>query len=119
MTSIYTLMFKVLSYLPCLLVIGSIPSCKEHTSKQSLDLGIAQANQRFEEKKENIIYPKSSAVIDVTGAEYGAVPNDGKDDTRAIQKALSQFPNRGKIIYLPNGVYNISDTLHWPRGRRF
>ena len=119
MTSIYTLMFKVLSYLPCLLVIGSIPSCKEHTSKQSLDLGIAQANQRFEEKKENIIYPKSSAVIDVTGAEYGAVPNDGKDDTQAIQTALSRFPNRGKIIYLPNGVYNISDTLHWPRGRRF
>lgn len=91
-------------------------ACNKHSSKQSFDIGIAQATQRFEE---NIIYPKSSAVLDVTSAEYGAVPNDGKDDTRAIQKALSQFPNGGRIIYLPNGVYNLSDTLHWPSGKRF
>ncbi len=96
--------------------MSAISACNKYSSYPNLDIGIAQANQRFEE---NIIYPKNIAVLDVTSAEYGAVPNDGKDDTQAIQKALSQFPNGGRIIYLPNGVYNISDTLHWPRGRRF
>lgn len=112
MISIYTSVFKVLSCLPCLLLLGTISACNK-SSNQDLNIGIAQATQRFEE---NIIYPKNSAVLDVTTPEYGAVPNDGKDDTQAIQKALSQFPNGGRIIYLPNGVYNISDTLHWPRG---
>ena len=113
MISIYTSVFKVL---PCLLLLSAISSCNKYSSDQNLDIAIAQATQRFEE---NIIYPKNSAVLDVTSAEYGAVPNDGKDDTQAIQKALSEFPNGGRIIYLPNGVYNISDTLHWPRGIPF
>lgn len=65
---------------------------------------------------ENIVFPKSAAVIDVTAPEYGAKPNDSKDDTQAIQKALSRYPSGGRIIYLPNGVYNISDSLHWPPG---
>lgn len=115
MISIYASVFKVLSCLPYLLLISSISACNKHSSKQNFDIGIAQATQRFEE---NIIYPKSSAVLDVTSTEYGAVPNDDKDDTRAIQKALSKFPNGGRVIYLPNGVYNISDTLHWPLGNR-
>ena len=113
MISIYTSVFKIL---PCLLLLSFISACSKYSGIQKLDIGIAQATQRFEK---NIIYPEKSAVLDVTSAEYGAVPNDGKDDTKAIQKALSQFPNRGRIIYLPNGVYNISDTLHWPAGIPF
>ncbi|MBW4561681.1 MAG: glycoside hydrolase family 55 protein [Mojavia pulchra JT2-VF2] len=69
--------------------------------------------------KENIIYPQNVAVVDVTSPKYGAVPNDGRDDTQAIQKALSQFPSGGRVIYLPNGVYNVSDSLHWPTGIRY
>ncbi|RCJ28887.1 hypothetical protein A6770_00320 [Nostoc minutum NIES-26] len=65
---------------------------------------------------ENIVFPKGAAVIDVTATAYGAKPNDGKDDTQAIQKALTRYPSGGRIIYLPNGVYNISDSLHWPPG---
>lgn len=65
---------------------------------------------------ENIVFPKNAGVIDVTAPEYGAKPNDGKDDTQAIQKALNRYPGGGRIIYLPNGVYNISDSLHWPPG---
>ena len=42
---------------------------------------------------------------------------DGRaDDTAAIQKALDDHPSQGAIIYLPNGVYVVSDTLHWPHG---
>ncbi|MBE9179426.1 endopolygalacturonase [Oculatella sp. LEGE 06141] len=40
--------------------------------------------------------------------DYGAIANDGKDDTAAIQKAL----NSGKsTIYFPGGGYDINSTL--------
>ncbi|MCX7008529.1 MAG: glycosyl hydrolase family 28-related protein, partial [Kiritimatiellaeota bacterium] len=39
------------------------------------------------------------------------------DDTKAIQRALNDYPNAGAIIYLPNGIYLISKTLRWPHGR--
>ena len=60
-------------------------------------------------------------VFDVTDARFGAVPDDGKDDTEAIQAAiqaaatLEKSPQgkftRQQIIYLPEGTYHISDTL--------
>ncbi len=67
-------------------------------------------------KAENITFPADSGVLDVTKAPYNAIPNDGKDDTVAIQAALNAYPNGGRIIYLPNGTYNVSDTLSWPAG---
>jgi hypothetical protein len=58
--------------------------------------------------------------------DYGAKPNDGIDDTAAIQKALddgrrdadgnplhSDFNGRPKTLYFSAGVYNVSDTLDW------
>ena|GEM_PF-6415364 len=38
---------------------------------------------------------------------YGAVPDDGKDDTAAFQKAIGSNAS----LYIPKGVYEISDTL--------
>lgn len=64
----------------------------------------------------DIVFPKDSGVLDVT--RYGAVPNDNKDDTAAIQKALNQEANGNRIIYLPKGTYLISDRLNWPQGDR-
>ncbi|MEX0324606.1 MAG: glycosyl hydrolase family 28-related protein [Puniceicoccaceae bacterium] len=55
--------------------------------------------------------------IDVT--QYGATPNDGVDDTAAIQTLINQHiagPRNGtgiKTIYFPEGVYTITDTLEW------
>lgn len=67
---------------------------------------------------EDAVYPADAGVIDVTKPPYNAV-GDGKTDVTAIlQKALSDHPNRGAIIWLPNGVYLISDTLKWPHGDR-
>ncbi|WGV27443.1 glycosyl hydrolase family 28-related protein [Halotia branconii] len=100
---------------PTLIVATLATSCVNYNNNNSQNqLVLAQTNQNLQE---NIVFPKSAAVIDVTASEYGAKPNDGKDDTKAIQKALSQFPSGGRIIYLPNGTYNISDSLHWPPGR--
>jgi hypothetical protein len=36
-----------------------------------------------------IVYPEDSKIVDVR--DYGAIPNDGKDDTAAIQEEVS-FP---------------------------
>jgi hypothetical protein len=108
------LIFKLLPllFLVALLTTTCVDYSKNHET-QIVALGAAIANA-----KENIAYPEASGVINVTSPAYGAIPNDAKDDTEAIQKALSQFPNGSRVIYLPNGVYNISNTLHWPRGVR-
>lgn len=63
---------------------------------------------------ENIVFPKDSGIVDVTKAPYSAKGDGVTDDTPAIQKAFDLNPDRGAIIYLPNGVYRISDTIRWP-----
>ncbi len=65
---------------------------------------------------ENIVFPAGANVVNVTQPPYNAIPNDGLDDTAAIQAALDAFPNGRRIIYLPNGVYHVSNTLSWPAG---
>lgn len=42
--------------------------------------------------------------------DYGAIPDDGKDDSKAIQDAI----DAGKTtVYIPNnGIYNINDTIY-------
>lgn len=62
---------------------------------------------------ENIVYPADAGIVDVTQAPYNAKGDGVTDDTAAIQKALDTNVDRGAIIYLPNGIYLISDTLRW------
>ena len=65
---------------------------------------------------ENVVYPADAGVIDVTKAPYFAKGDGRTDDTAAIQNALDDHPSQGAIVYLPNGVYRVTDTLHWPHG---
>ncbi|MEM7556044.1 MAG: glycosyl hydrolase family 28-related protein [Cyanobacteria bacterium P01_A01_bin.84] len=68
--------------------------------------------------------PPDAKGVDIR--KYGAIPNDGKDDTAAIQKALDDkrrdangkpvhenFYGRTKFLYFPKGTYNVSDTIDW------
>jgi hypothetical protein len=71
-------------------------------SSEVLTLGNSQPSA-------NIIFPDDAGVINVTS--YGAVPDDGQDDTTAIQQALNENPTGNHIFYFPNGVYDISTTL--------
>ncbi|WP_299184338.1 T9SS type A sorting domain-containing protein [uncultured Aquimarina sp.] len=64
--------------------------------------------------QEDIRFPEGAGVIDVTKLPYNVVPNDGLDDTEKLQRALDDHPNGNFIIYLPNGIYNISNRLKWP-----
>ncbi|MFH1405755.1 MAG: glycosyl hydrolase family 28-related protein [Nanoarchaeota archaeon] len=55
--------------------------------------------------------------------DYGAVPNDNKDDWAAIQKALDELKqNTGSgnyVIFMPAGTYQISDTLQPPNSASY
>ncbi len=62
-----------------------------------------------------LAFPDDARLVNVV-TEYGATPNDDKDDTAAIQEAFEQNKGNGSIIYLPPGEYIISDTIRW-RGR--
>lgn len=53
---------------------------------------------------ENVVYPPDSGVIDVTKPPYNAVPDDGKDEASAIQRALNSHVLGNHIFYFPNGV---------------
>ncbi|MEM7626148.1 MAG: glycosyl hydrolase family 28-related protein [Planctomycetota bacterium] len=59
------------------------------------------------------VFPADAGVIDVT--QFGVTPNDGLDDTAALQAVINQFNTNKQIIYLPDGVYDLSDTLVIPR----
>lgn len=56
-----------------------------------------------------IVFPNDAGIINITG--FGAIPNDGQDDTAAIQAAISAHPTKNHIFYFPNGTYDISDML--------
>ena len=62
---------------------------------------------------ENVIFPADAGIVDVTKAPYNAKGDGATDDTAAIQKAFDDNVDRGAYIYLPNGVYRISDTIRW------
>jgi len=64
---------------------------------------------------ENIMFPADAGVVNVK-AQFGAKGDGITDDTAAIQAALNAYPNGGRIIYLPNGVYLVSDRLSWAAG---
>ena len=44
---------------------------------------------------------------DITHVKYGAEPDDGKDDTAAIQAAIDSLPGGGHVI-VPSGTFNVS-----------
>jgi len=67
--------------------------------------------------QQQFLVPEDSGVVDVTQPPYNAKGDGRTDDTAAIQQALDDHPNFNGIIYLPDGVYVISDTLEWPAGK--
>lgn len=60
---------------------------------------------------DGIRFPEDAGVIDVTAEPYGAVPDDGQDDTAAIQQALNDYTSGNTIFYFPDGTYDLSDAL--------
>lgn len=95
-------------------------SVQEHSTPSSCVVEPLEPRQLF---SANFGIPNDAAlltdanVIVATASAYGAIPDDGLDDTAAIQAAIAAAldgPSRyaaPQMIYLPDGVYDISDTL--------
>jgi hypothetical protein len=67
-----------------------------------------------ENNAENIVFPSDAGVYDVR--RDGGAKGDGvTDDTAALQAAVSQ---NGRLVYLPNGSYLISESLAFSGGAR-
>lgn len=65
-----------------------------------------------------ITYPVDSNVINAL--DFGVDPAPGNDDTAALNAALaSQRPTgaTGKIVFLPDGIYEVSDTIAFTEPR--
>ena len=89
----------------------------ESSAKRPIALAARAVVEPLERKtllSSEFIFPSNAGVLNA--ASFGATPNDGTDDTAAIQAALNYEPAGHRVIYLPNGVYNVSNTLQWPEG---
>ena len=63
-------------------------------------------------------FPMGSRIVNVTKDPYYAKGDGKTDDTEAIQKALNDHPDGDFIIYLPHGIYKITDQLTWPTTKK-
>jgi hypothetical protein len=75
-----------------------------HAAEAPGDVPAATTDHRF---------PACDFVIDVTKPPYNARGDGKTDDTAALQRAIRDVMGQHKVIYLPNGVYLLSDTLNW------
>jgi len=62
-----------------------------------------------------IVFPKSSAVVDIKKAPYNAKGDGQTDDTDAIQRAVTDTMGQRKVLYFPEGTYVISKTIQWSK----
>lgn len=65
---------------------------------------------------QNVTYPANSGVMNVKDPKFGAKGDGKTDDTAAIQKAISEGLFKHGVVYLPDGVYLVTDTLKWCNG---
>lgn len=64
---------------------------------------------------ERVQMPPDAGVHVVT--DFGAVPDDGKDDTEAFRRAIDSEAKGHRVVFVPEGTYHISDTVGWARWR--
>jgi hypothetical protein len=62
---------------------------------------------------DSIIIPERYGVLNVRDPQFGAKGDGKTDDTAAIQKALTQALGTHRVVYIPDGVYLVTDTLKW------
>jgi len=58
--------------------------------------------------------PATTLLFDII--DYGAIPDDGIDDSAAFGKAISLANNGGGIVFVPDGTFDVSGTYILERG---
>jgi Pectate lyase superfamily protein len=111
-----------------LFVITSSCSLSQETSQTQTLLNSKVTNDAKKSLNNNLLNYVSKKELFATLSEelggvinvrdYGARGDGVTDDTQAFKKALErdEIANQGKIIYIPNGTYLVSDTIVWPKG---
>lgn len=61
-----------------------------------------------------VVFPPDAGVVNVR--DHGAAGDGRTDDTKALRSAMEAAV--GGVLYLPNGVYLVSDRLDWPDDAR-
>ena len=59
-------------------------------------------------------WPVDAGLIDLTKPPYNARGDGGTDNTQTLRRALADYTGSRRPVYLPRGVYLVSDTLEWP-----
>ncbi len=60
-----------------------------------------------EKRPEAIAQPENSLSI----IDFGAVANDGSDDTTAITEAIAKAAETGQVVYFPEGIFNVYNPV--------
>lgn len=76
---------------------------------------LAEASNEAEYKVVGNYADGDYIISNVNVTDYGAIANDGKDDSQAFNDALSAAKSQGGgVVYAPAGVYNFSKTITVP-----
>ena len=59
----------------------------------------------------NLSFPDDSGIVNVKAPPYNAKGDGVADDTAALRQAILDWQGSRQTIYLPNGVYRVTDTL--------
>lgn len=76
---------------------------------------VASSPEQPTHASETRTFPPCEAVVNVRHPPYNARGDGKTDDTEALQKALHDVMGQGKILYLPNGTYLVSDRLRYSK----
>lgn len=98
----------------CILVL-SLGGCKDEPDNSSSVPTVVSSTESKVESE-----PEDKDPITVNPADYGAIPNDNKDDTEAIRSAVyaAAKVGNGSVVQLAKGVYNIDKiSKDTPEGR--
>lgn len=59
---------------------------------------------------EQVAAPLTQPAGSISITDYGAVPDDGVDDSAAIQQAASNAQSQGKTLWIPAGIFNMDSA---------
>jgi hypothetical protein len=89
----------------------NIPSMSRNAT---LTAGAVIKSQPFLQRRRPI-YIGMGQIMDIS---WGAAGDGATDDTAVLNSTLDQADNMSSIVFVPFGVYVITDTLHVPIGLR-